>query len=34
MLLFFTFLAVFCLSKFHNQQYQWVPISSSYRVKV
>ena len=24
MLLFFTFLTVFCLTKFHNQQYQYV----------
>ena len=25
MLLFFTFLIVFCLTKFHNQQYQYGP---------
>ena len=26
MLLFFTFTTVFCLTKFHNQQYQYVPL--------
>ena len=29
MLLFFTFTTVFCLTKFHNQQYRYVPMSES-----
>lgn len=29
MLLFFTFTTVFCFSKFHNQQYQYVSFSVS-----